>query len=122
MPELDREHVKDLIEKTPEESLRGILMMMLTLIERQDEDRSRLSQHQFEEEVLLKRIAADPEAHFEQHAYISSLMEAQAAALADRAALRKAIIEKSLSGLIWAAVAFAGSRLWGILTTHWAPK
>ncbi|MDE2057140.1 MAG: hypothetical protein KGI88_07950 [Betaproteobacteria bacterium] len=38
---------------------------------------------------------------------------------ADRAALRKAIIEKTLSSLIWAAVAGVGTLLFKYISEHW---
>ena len=38
---------------------------------------------------------------------------------ADRAALRKAIIEKSLAGLVWAALLTAGGWLIEFIASHW---
>jgi len=38
---------------------------------------------------------------------------------ADRAALRKAIIEKSLAGLVWAALLTAGGWLIEFVASHW---
>jgi hypothetical protein len=38
---------------------------------------------------------------------------------ADRASLRKAIIEKSLAGLIWAGIIASGGWLIDIFVSHW---
>jgi hypothetical protein len=40
-------------------------------------------------------------------------------AQADRAALRKAIIEKSLAGLVWAALLASGGYLMDLIGRHW---
>ena len=40
---------------------------------------------------------------------------------ADRAALRKAIIEKSLTSLIWIAIVAAGGWIADYVVAHWKP-
>lgn len=118
MPDQDRKHLKELVEKTQDEGLRGVLMMLLTLIERQDEDRNALHDHQRREEEMLKKIAEDPETHHLEHVYVARMMQAQAKALEDREALRRAIIEKSFSGLVWVGLVYVGKAMFNYFSTH----
>lgn len=54
----------------------------------------------------------DDKLHEKHHDFIDALLQKEA----DRAGLRKAIIEKTFAGLLWTALAFIGHRV----ATFWA--
>ena len=59
----------------------------------------------------------DDETHARHHEYLDLLLQKEK----DRAALRQAIIEKTLAGLIWAAIAAVGHRIALYWLEHFKP-
>ena len=67
-------------------------------------------------EVISEAIEAHPLSDDEIH-WVRMAIKAEA----DRAALRKAIIEKTLSGLVWLALLWAGGKTVEYVVAHWRP-
>jgi hypothetical protein len=65
--------------------------------------------HAVESVVINNRLSPD-EIH-----WVRMAIQAEA----ERASLRKAIIEKSLAGLMWIAIVAAGGWLVDFVTSHW---
>lgn len=59
----------------------------------------------------------DAETHHMHHEYLRIVLQREAA----KATLRKAIIEKTFVGLVWAAIAFVGQRAATFAAEHWKP-
>jgi len=55
--------------------------------------------------------------HKEHHEYLKAVLEREA----QKSAVRKAIIEKTLAGLVWSGLAFAGSWLFNYFSIHTPP-
>ena len=79
-------------------------------------------------EAAISRFLSVPVAeHQLQHEYLRVVLKHEADRADSRAALRKAIIEKSLAGLIWASIVFTSQRLFppiwhrlvSFFTEHW---
>ena len=69
-------------------------------------------------ELLRKVVAEAVESHplsDEEVQWVRMAIKAEA----DRAALRKAIIEKSLAGLVWICIVGAGGWLADYVVAHW---
>lgn len=65
--------------------------------------------------VMADHLAAlDPADHRRQHDFLAVLMERESR----RAARDQAIIEKTLAGLVWAAVVGLGLAIWEYLRNH----
>jgi hypothetical protein len=62
-------------------------------------------------EALADVKLVDAATHERHHAYINSVLQREA----DRAALRKAVIEKTLAGLVWAGIVWIGA----YVANHW---
>jgi len=69
--------------------------------------------------ILLKQVVQEAvESHplsDDEIRWVRMAIQAEA----DRAALRKAIIEKSLAGLVWLALASGGGYLIDLFVKHW---
>jgi hypothetical protein len=60
---------------------------------------------------------ADPEQrekHDKHHAYIDTVLEREA----ERAAIRRAVIEKSLGGLVWSGLVGVAIAVWAYIKEH----
>ena len=64
--------------------------------------------------AVEQAVAANPLSSDEIH-WVRMAIQAEA----ERASLRKAIIEKSLAGLMWVAIVAAGGWLVDFVTSHW---
>jgi hypothetical protein len=59
-----------------------------------------------------KRRESDRDEHTRHHEYIGVVIAREARREERREALRRAVIEKTLTGLIWAALVVTGTALW----------
>lgn len=76
-------------------------------------------------DLLHERYAATPhecplrsdearERHERHHDYVEIVLQREA----ERSALRRAVIEKSLGGLVWSAILGLGAAVWSYLKEH----
>ena len=112
MIDLDREQLKQLIERTNDQGTRSILMIVMALVDELTEHRREFREHESAEVAFVTQLIGSPAEHQQQHAYIQGAIKAQA----ERAALRRAVIEKSLTALVWAGLVFMGSAIWAYIT------
>ena len=78
------------------------------------DDSTRLELVQLVKDAVSEAVEAHPLSPEEVH-WVRMAIQAEA----ERAALRKAIIEKSLTGLVWAALATGGGYLVDFFVRHW---
>jgi len=65
----------------------------------------------------LEEHSLTQQEHKEHHEYLKAVIEREA----QKSAVRKAIIEKTLAGLVWSSLAFAGSWLLNYFSIHTPP-
>ena len=78
------------------------------------DDQTRLELIQIVKTAVSEAVDAHPLSPDEVH-WVRMAIQAEA----ERASLRKAIIEKSLAGLIWIGIVAAGGWLVDFVTSHW---
>lgn len=78
------------------------------------DDQTRLELVSLVKQAVNEAVEQHPLSPDEVH-WVRMAIEAQA----ERAKLRKAIIEKSLAGLVWIGIVAAGGWLLDFVTSHW---
>jgi len=78
------------------------------------DDQTRLELVQLVKSAVSEAVEAHPLSPDEVH-WVRMAIEAQA----ERAELRKAIIQKSLGGLVWIAIVAAGGWIADFVVSHW---
>jgi hypothetical protein len=111
----ERENLFSMIEQTTDQATRATLLVMLAMLDEIASQRSDFDRHRIEEMDKWNAVIGsdlDQEKHAREHKYLEEAIQAQL----ERKALRRAVIEKTLAGLVWAAVVFAGTMAVGWFT------